>query len=113
MSKKSKGPLQKHTHKYALISLFAGIVNLFIISIWYSLVNSSMFYKADLTFTILYFIFLVLSILAIVFGIIALIKIKHDPYLRGTGQAILGIACGSIPLVADIWLFVNSTFFTI
>jgi hypothetical protein len=110
MTKKSI--IQKHTHKYAITSLAIGITDLLLIAGWSSLVSNSIFNTVDLTFTIFYAIFLVLSTLAIVYGSVALVKIKQDPAYSGRKQAIYGIICGSVPLAADIWLFINSTFFT-
>ncbi len=52
---------------------------------------------------ILFFIPL-LSILAIIFGIIALVKIKNNPSLEGKTLAIIGIVLGILGMVINVFL---------
>jgi hypothetical protein len=103
--------IPKHTHKYAITSLALGIADVFLIGVWSTLVYNSILNTVDLTFTLFYSIFLVLSTLAIVYGSVALVKIKQYPVFSGRKEAIYGIIFGFVPLAADIWLFINSTFF--
>jgi RsiW-degrading membrane proteinase PrsW (M82 family) len=42
------------------------------------------------------FIFVITSIPAIIFGVIALNQIKKDPSQEGKGMAVAGLVCGSI-----------------